>query len=149
MKLPKREAYLLRIAALSHDMGFLSSYVNHEEVGARMVQDYMRQLGFKQKDIDVVKGMIIATKPSNPSRTMLEKIICDADLDYLGRDDFEPISNSLYKELQNLWLIKDFDTWMKIQIEFLETHEYQTEFARKYRAPVKAQWVEKLKTIME
>jgi hypothetical protein len=42
----------------------------------------------------------MATKlPPNP-KNLLEKIICDSDLDYLGRSDFIPVSNTLFEELK-------------------------------------------------
>jgi len=145
LHLTKEERSLLRIAALSHDIGFVKSYIDHEEVGAEMLELHMKELNIDPSYIAKLKKMIIATKPSNPALTKLEKIICDADLDYLGRSDFEPISKNLYKELKNLGLIKSHDEWMELQIKFFETHEFQTPFAKKYRAPVKAKWLEKLK----
>lgn len=145
LKLPKRDAYLLRIAALTHDMGFLISHIEHEAISAKMAEDYMSQLGFSKIDIREVQKMIIATKPTNPSNSKLEKILCDADLDYLGRDDFEQISNTLYNEFKILGIVKDYESWMRLQVKFLEFHEYQTDFAKKYRAPKKAKWLEKIK----
>ena len=42
----------------------------------------------------------MATKlPPEPSN-LLEEIICDSDLDYLGRSDFIPVSNTLFEELK-------------------------------------------------
>jgi len=35
-------------------------------------------------------------RPAN----LLEEIICDSDLDYLGRSDFIPVSNTLFEELK-------------------------------------------------
>jgi HD superfamily phosphodiesterase len=145
LKLPKREAYLLRIAALTHDMGFLVSHVEHEATSAKMAENYMKQLGFPKSDIRQVQKMIIATKPTNPSNTKLEKILCDADLDYLGRDDFVKISNTLYLEFRDQGIVMDYESWMRLQVKFLEFHEYQTEYAKKYRAPKKAMWLKKIK----
>lgn len=145
LKLPRKEAYLLRIAALIHDMGFLVSHVEHEATSAKMAEDYLSDLGYTKSEIRVIQKMIIATKPTNPSTTKLEKILCDADLDYLGRDDFEEISNTLYNEFKILGIVKDYESWMRLQVKFLEFHEYQTDFAKKYRAPKKAKWLEKIK----
>jgi predicted metal-dependent HD superfamily phosphohydrolase len=145
LKLPKREAYLLRIAALIHDMGFLVSHVEHEATSAKMAENYLKDLGYGNADIREVQKMIVATKPTNPSNTKLEKILVDADLDYLGRDDFERISNTLFSEFKTLGIVKDYKSWMRLQVKFLEFHEYQTDFAKKYRAPKKAQWLEKIK----
>ena len=110
-----------------------------------MAETYLTDLGYSKSDIRQVQKMIIATKPTNPSTSKLEKILCDADLDYLGRDDFEEISNTLYSEFKTLGIVKDYESWMRLQVKFLEFHEYQTDFAKKYRAPKKAQWLEKIK----
>jgi hypothetical protein len=108
----------------------------------------MKQLGFSRSDIRQVQKMIIATKPTNPSNTMLEKIICDADLDYLGREDFERISNTLFEEFKTQGIVLDYESWMKLQVKFLEFHEYQTEYAKKYRAPKKAIWLNRIKEVV-
>lgn len=132
-----RQAELLRIAALLHDIGFTVTYKDHEEKGAEIAEEMMSKLGFSQREIEVVKGLIMATKiPQNP-KNRLEQIICDADLDYLGRNDFEVISERLFHELKSLALIQDKETWNKIQVKFLEAHSYHTEFAKKNRQPKK------------
>ena len=144
-KLNKREAYLLRIAALAHDIGFLESHKNHEERSAKIVSQKMQELGFDKKDISEVESMILATQPYSPSERKLEKILCDADLDYLGRNDFEKISNSLYEELRNLNIIKNHRDWMRVQERFLESHSFQTDYAKQHRGPKKEQWLEKIR----
>jgi hypothetical protein len=55
---------------------------------------------------------------------LLEQIICDADLDYLGRNDFEPISRNLYKEFIVFKIIPEDIIWDHIQIKFFESHHY-------------------------
>ena len=70
--------------------------------------------------------MIMATKIPQSPKTLLEQIICDADLDYLGRDDFEPISNNLYKEFLTFKIIPEDCIWDHIQIKFFESHRYFT-----------------------
>lgn len=68
----------------------------------------------------------MATKiPQNP-QNILEQIIADADLDYLGRDDFEVIADSLFQELRQREMVADLETWNKIQVKFLESHQYWT-----------------------
>ena len=74
----------------------------------------------------------MATKiPQNPI-THLEQIICDADLDYLGRDDYDPISNLLLKEMRSERNISQKE-WLDIQIRFMKSHSYYTESAQKKR----------------
>lgn len=141
------QAELLRIAALLHDIGFTVTYKNHEEKGAEIAEKMMSKSGFSKQEIEVVKGLIMATKiPQNP-QTKLEQIICDADLDYLGRNDFEVISERLFHELKSLSMIQDKESWNKIQVKFLETHSYHTEFARKNRQPKKHKRLLSLKNL--
>lgn len=143
-KLSKKERYLLRAGAIVHDMGFLKGAANHEEVGAGMAEIIMKELGVDQKDIEKVKGLVMATKiPQNP-HTHLQRIICDADLDYLGRQDYPEISQKLFEELKNMEVISTAQQWKDLQINFLKAHHYHTPFAIKNREPQKQVWLRKL-----
>lgn len=143
-KLPIEERYLLRTGAIVHDMGFLKGATNHEEVGAGMAEVIMKNLGVSQKTIDKVKGLVMATKiPQNP-QNHLQRIICDADLDYLGRLDYPEISQRLFEELKNMNVISTAQKWKDLQINFLKAHHYHTPFAIKNREPQKQIWLNKL-----
>lgn len=140
-----KNAELLLIGALVHDSGFLHTYKNHEEKGVEMALGYLPGFGFSPKDIEIISGLIMATKvPQNP-KTDLERILCDADLDYLGRKDFDQISASLFQELQNFDILHDLNEWNKLQVRFLENHSFHTLFAQKNRQPKKQLRIEEIK----
>ncbi len=143
-KLPEEERYLLRVGAIVHDMGFLKGPANHEEVGAGMAEIMMKDLGVNQEIIEKVKGLVMATKiPQNP-QNHLQRIICDADLDYLGRQDYPEISQRLFEELKNMNVISTDQQWKDLQINFLKAHHFHTPFAIKNREPQKQIWLKKL-----
>lgn len=143
-KIKGTDAYLLRIGALVHDMGFITTTQNHEEVGAEMAQKIMESLKMDPKHIEIVRGLIMATKiPQNP-KTELQKIICDSDLDYLGRKDYVEISSKLYEELKFTQVIKTREDWVELQIKFLKSHSFHTDFARKNREPKKQNWLQNI-----
>ncbi|WP_339874667.1 HD domain-containing protein [uncultured Algoriphagus sp.] len=143
-QLPEEERYLLRTGAIVHDMGFLQGSANHEEVGAGMAEVIMKDLGINKKDIELVKGLVMATKiPQNP-QNHLQRIICDADLDYLGRQDYPEISKRLFTELKNMNVISTAQQWKELQINFLKAHHYHTPYAIKNREPQKQIWLKKL-----
>jgi predicted metal-dependent HD superfamily phosphohydrolase len=143
-KLPKEERYLLRTGAIVHDMGFLKGSGNHEEVGCGMAEILLKELGVSQKKIDIIKGLVMATKiPQNP-QNHLQRIICDADLDYLGRQDYPEISQKLFEELKTMNVISTDEQWKNLQINFLKAHSYHTSFAIKNREPQKQIWLQKL-----
>lgn len=91
----------------------------------------------------------MATKlPPNP-KTLLEKIICDADLDYLGRADFIPVSNTLYEELKAQNKISDINEWNKLQVKFISNHQYFTETANRLREVNKQKQIERIKKLIK
>ena len=121
----KHDLLLLKIAAVFHDSGFLFVYKGHEEKGCEIASESIKNV-FSEEDIKKVCGMIMATKIPQSPKTLLEQIICDADLDYLGRNDFEPISRNLYKEFVVFKIIPEDIIWDHIQIKFFESHHYFT-----------------------
>ena len=135
---------LLRTAALYHDSGFMNTYQNHEEEGCRIVRRMLPDFGYTEVQIELICGMIMATKIPQQPQNLLEKIICDADLDYLGRDDFESIAATLFEELKFRNLISDQKSWNRIQIKFLTAHHYWTGSAIKLRASTKAKHLDQL-----
>lgn len=135
MRIAERESVdpeginLLLTAALLHDSGFIYQSKNHEEKGAEIAREMLPQYGYSADEIEQICGMILATKiPQNP-RTKLEEIICDADLDYLGRDDFWEIGNSLHREILAGGAEMSVKEWNELQFRFLTAHHYFTETA--------------------
>lgn len=148
-KIDKYKAKLLRIGALLHDIGYTISNINHEDRSVEIAKKYMIEYGFSKEDIEVVKGLILATRMPQTPKNYLEKNICDADLDYLGRNEFYTKSNLLFKELKYFSNIKNIDEWNKYQIKFLETHKYHTKFAQKNRQPQKEKRIKELKLLLK
>lgn len=133
------EMHLLLTAALFHDSGFIVGPDAHEEESCRIAAKILPGFGYTQKDIEAIKGMIMATKLPQSPKNRLEEIIADADLDYLGRDDFFPISEQLYAEFLAMGIVKDYYDWNKLQVRFFENHRYFTNAAQTTRNAKKAQ----------
>ena len=129
--------FLLKIAALYHDCGFIFMYAGHEEKGCEIAKNELPGFGLTTEEIEKICGMIMATKIPQSPKNKMEEIICDADLDYLGRDDFDSISNNLYKEFLDFGFIKNHEEWMKKQISFFEYHNYFTKSSQQLRHPKK------------
>lgn len=121
------ELYLLKTAALYHDAGFTQEYSQNEPIGAAMAKECLPQFGYTEEQIEIIEGLILATAiPHNP-KNHLQQIMCDADLDYLGRDDFEEISDSLKMELMERGFVKDNRQWDEIQVKFFNMHKFFTQ----------------------
>jgi len=143
-KLTENEIKMLRLAALLHDIGFIQSSDNHEELGSEMVTDILPAYGFNADQIKVIQGMIMATRIPQSPKTKLEQVICDADLDYLGRSDFYEIGNRLFEELSSNGIVKTDREWNLLQKKFLESHCYHTNFSRRNREGFKQKRLEEI-----
>ncbi|MBL4658340.1 MAG: HD domain-containing protein [Flavobacteriales bacterium] len=139
---------LIRVAALFHDSGFTATYEDHEEAGCKIAKKELPAFGYSKDEIEAVCGMIMTTKVPQTAKTDLERIICDADLDYLGTDKFERIGNTLLEELNGRGAGLDTMKWNELQIGFLEKHQYYTKTCKKLRDPVKQQHLEMLKGLV-
>ncbi|MCF2446445.1 HD domain-containing protein [Dyadobacter sp. CY345] len=139
---------LLKTAALFHDCGFMNTYKDHEEEGCRIARSELPLFSYTNEEIDQICGMIMATKIPQSPKNQLEKILCDADLDYLGRNDFEPIAASLFEELKSRQIIENEKTWNFVQVKFLESHHYHTNSARSKRAESKQKRLEELRKLI-
>lgn len=145
----KRDQTLVKTAALFHDAGFVKDkHAGHELEGCVLVRGILPQFGYEPEDIECICGMIMATKIPQSPNTLLEKILCDADLDYLGRDDFFAIGETLFSELRAYNLIGDEQAWNRLQVGFLSTHRFHTRTNQAIREPVKQRYLEDLQELV-
>ncbi len=98
-----------------------------------------------KEEIDLVNGMIRATKVPQVPKNLYEEIVADADLDYLGRTDYDVLSEGLYREFQYYKVVNNQEQWLDLQILFLQNHKFHTPFAQEHRKPLKLQKLMELK----
>lgn len=122
---------ILLTAAAFHDAGFLYKYTGHEEVSCDLAKQYLPQFGFTVADIEKVCAIIMATLIPQTPDTLLASILCDADLYYLGTDDYGLMAEKLYEEFLKEGIVKDKMEWQRQQLKFLKGHTYFTTFAQK------------------
>ncbi len=123
---------LLLIAAWFHDIGYAETIPLHEERSAEKAEEFLRKKDYPQEKIDAVKKLILATKvPQNPESN-LEKIMCDADIAYIGKKDFMSRIKLLRKEWKQT-IQKEFSDpeWFRENIHFLESNSFHTEYAKR------------------
>jgi uncharacterized protein len=142
------DLFLLKVACLYHDTGFLFTYRDHEVVGCNLAKKELPEFGLNPEQIDIICGMIMATKIPQTPHNKLEEIICDADLDYLGREDFSPISNTLFLELKARNSVLTENDWNLIQINFFKHHNFFTATTKKLRAKQKQHYLEMIEAMM-
>ena len=128
---------LLKTAALYHDAGFVRGDVHHEVLSCDIVREALPGFGYTTEEVDRICAMIMATRVPQSPTDQLSGILCDADLDYLGREDFFTIGNHLFRELKEYGILTTERAWNEIQLKFLSEHTYFTETNRRDREPRK------------
>lgn len=131
--LPQDQLYLLKVAALYHDIGFIFGPKNHEEKGCEIVWEELPKRGLSDEQIRQTCDMIRATKiPQQPTSHAAE-ILADADLEYLGTSLFGEVSEYLFQEM--CFFNKDLtrEAWNEIQVNFISSHSYHTKFCKRYK----------------
>ena len=141
-----RVADLIRIAAVAHDYGYIFTPVEHEERSITELRPLLQK--YSGAEIALIDGMIRATKVPQKPKNLYEEILADADLDYLGRDDYDAISGGLYKEFLHFGVVKNEIDWLQLQIKFLENHTFHTEWAKKHRTAAKEERLQRLREVL-
>ncbi len=136
---------LLKTAALFHDAGFIEGAQDHELRSCELARKILPDFEYAIDDIDRIANMILATRMPQSPQNELEAILCDADLDYLGRDDFFPIAQSLFQELKHHGFVSNLREWDEKQIFFLENHSFFTSTNIERRRQKKLAHLQRLK----
>jgi adenylate cyclase len=142
------EILLLKTAALFHDAGHIVAYDNHEYYGTQIAKEMLPEYNYSSEQIDRICSIIMSTKLPPKPTNLLENIICDSDLDYLGRSDFVPVSNTLYEELKAQNKMGSLNDWNKMQVKFISGHQYFTKTARSLREVNKQQQIERIQSLI-
>ncbi len=125
------EMEILKTAALLHDTGFLWQYDDNEELACDFAKNTLPDYNYNNEQIEKICDIILATKMPQKPTNKLEKIICDADLYYLGRDDFFITALKLHKEWgENSTKKITFKDWYLKQKAFLLSHNFFTKTAK-------------------
>lgn len=128
---------LIHTAAAFHDAGFITSYDGHETQSIRLAEEILPGYGYDAEQIRIITHSIRATEAGAVPDNLFSRILCDADLDYLGRTDFIPVSQRLRKEWALRGTVYTERDWLLAQLNFLTGHCYYTASARILRGPGK------------
>jgi hypothetical protein len=125
---------LLITAAYFHDTGYIREYDKNEPIAARMSGRILKLIGYKPKEVEKVQKMIRSTDLEREPKTLVEKILCDADLDNFGREDFFKLDGKLREGRRIRGLdVSDDAKWYRSTLEIIKKHQYYTESQKKLR----------------
>jgi predicted metal-dependent HD superfamily phosphohydrolase len=141
---------LLIVAAYFHDTGYIREYEKNEPIAARMAGRILKLIGYLPEEIEKIQKMILATGLACEPESHVEKILCDADLDHLGREDFFELDGKLREGRRIRGLdVSDDAKWYKGTLEILKKHKFYTRSQKKLREKQKEENTDKLLKILE
>jgi len=141
-----RDLKLLLTAAWFHDVGQIYGSDNHETSSCAIAREVLPQYGYSTTDIEKICTIIMATRLPQSPTDHLGEILADADLDYLGSDNFFVTSDKLYHELCQVDGEMSKEQWNRIQVNFFDGHRYFTKTARAERESKKEHNLQLIKT---
>jgi predicted metal-dependent HD superfamily phosphohydrolase len=105
----------------------------------------LKLIGYKPNEIKKVQMMILSTDLEREPKTHVEKILCDADLDHLGREDFFKLDGRLREGRGARGIdVSDDAKWYKGTLEIIKKHQYYTESQKNLREKEKQRNIKKL-----
>jgi predicted metal-dependent HD superfamily phosphohydrolase len=144
--LDDEDRFALMLSAWFHDTGYSGGQaMGHENLSVELATKFLTEHRVHQNVINKVVGCINATRlPQNPT-SLIEQIICDADLFHLGTSDFKEKNKLLREELNDFGRLElSKKDWRKKNIEFLTRHKYFTSYAKEHLDPLKQVYLQEL-----
>ena len=135
----EEELEMVLISAYFHDVGNMETAKQHEKLSCSVARKFLEKENFPEEKIQIIEHIILATEIGRAPTTLLEKIICDADLAHLGMSCFIEQNRQLREEWATyLDLVFTDEEWLKLNLKFLNEHHFYTEAAQKLYSKQKA-----------
>jgi predicted metal-dependent HD superfamily phosphohydrolase len=134
------------IAAWLHDIGYEQGSENHEDVAAAIASKVMTEWGATREKVIAVTEAIAATKMPQQPKSMVSKVLCDADLYHLSSRKCDESGSKLREEWRSLGFkeMKD-DEWLTFNMEFMQSHRYHTPYGQTVLEQGKKKNIKRLK----
>lgn len=128
----KQEMIILQIAAWFHDTGYCYIYDGHEDKSISNAVTFLKQLKADEKFINSVTGCIDATRMPQKPESLIQQILCDADMYHLSVDNYLSYSENLRKEWKAK-MGKSYSNieWRELNVTMLVNHKYFTDYGQR------------------
>lgn len=139
------DSLMVITAALFHDAVFKVGAGDNEERSGRVARHLLYRAGYTRPERDMITRLILATKMPAAPKNLLEKVLCDADLDNLGRADFLDKMELVRKENG----VSDTAKWYSCTLGFIKNHKYHTAYQQKSKQEMLSKNIAKLEERLE
>ncbi len=146
--LPENEIAALKIAAIFHDFGYLESAFDNEGLALPFMMEFCKKYGVEEKVSHRAGELIMETAfPYHPVSAAGE-LLCDADIEYIGRVCFFEKAGLFRQEMSALNHIYSDQQWWKLELDFLQNNQFFSTVCREKRSAGRLANIAKVKAIL-
>ncbi|ASK29175.1 hypothetical protein CEY12_03220 [Chryseobacterium sp. T16E-39] len=129
--LSEDEMLVLQTAAWFHDCGYATTYIGHEEESKKIANSFLINYGCEESFIQSVLHCIESTKYPQKPTSLVDKILCDADLYHLALPSYPKYGKAIRKEFE-IYLGQYYtdEEWLINNCQFLTNHSYYTDYGK-------------------
>lgn len=123
----------LRLAAIFHDFGYLEASDNNESLALPYLNEFASACGIDRKLIEHAGTLIMETSFPYCPRSAAGKLLCDADIEYIGRSVFFRQAELFRLELTLQGKSFTDLEWWQYELDFLMQNDFYTPICRRNR----------------
>ncbi|HLF14667.1 MAG TPA: HD domain-containing protein [Bacteroidota bacterium] len=125
------EMEIVLLAGWFHDTGYTETAKGHEQRSAAITQEFLKGRHYPPEKLRSVTRCIMATMVPQQPKNLLERVVCDADMLYIGREEFFHKNDLLKAEMEaREGTVIDPAVWLRRSLRFLEDQAYHTDYCR-------------------
>ncbi|MFN0204470.1 MAG: Pycsar system effector family protein [Bacteroidia bacterium] len=124
------ETIMMQLAAWFHDTGYDKGQEGHEERSAEYAEEFLGKRGYSSENIEIIKSAILATKMPQTTKSLYDKVLCDADMSHLGKKIYWERSSKIRQELLlTKGIAMTEEEWIEFELGFMLKQHYHTPIA--------------------
>ncbi len=141
--------FILLAAAWFHDTGQLTGdLTEHEETSVQFMGNFLTSKNIDRDILNEITRCILVTKMPVAPVYLLEKILCDSDTWHLGTEDFLHYDALVWREMELRFNTK-IENKVEKSLQFLEVHQFYTEYCINKLSSGKKKNIELLKDLLK
>ena len=140
--------YALRIAAVFHDFGYLESSSDNEKLALPYIEDFGRRWNIAGDILRAAYNMVLETVFPYQPASLAGQILCDADVEYIGRDSFLKKAELFRRDLAGEGMVFTEREWWKFELNFLQSNMFFSPACRSLRDAGRLRNLEKVEALL-
>ncbi len=148
-KMSEEDRLLVKTAALLDCMSYLKGYTKRSVYTNQLTRELLPKYHYRDKQIEEIARLISMPLLPPLAKSLPEKVLSDARLSFLGKNNFADSVNSMYKEMKLFGQISSKTELIQNLSGFLKSFQFYTLTAQKLAEISSIQQVETLKQMNE